>query len=97
MYAIRSYYAEFKEKIIEWGPKNPGDEYLTDRLTRRASEFIENHKEEPFFLYMAYNAPHAPIQADKKYDAVFAKLPNMQDRIYAGMVVSLDENRNNFV
>jgi len=83
---------EFKNEIMEWGPRRSTDEYLTDRLTRRASEFMEHHKSEPFFLYLAYNAPHSPIQADKKYEPMFAKLPNLRDQIYAGMVVSLDEN-----
>ena len=83
---------EFKEEIMEWGPRRPSDEYLTDRLTRRASEFMQQHQSEPFFLYLAYNAPHSPYQVDKKYDAQFASLTNERDRIYAGMVASLDEN-----
>lgn len=83
---------EFKNEIMEWGPRRPSDEYLTDRLTRRASEFMQRHQKDPFFLYLAYNAPHSPYQADKKYDALFASLDNQRDRIYAGMVASLDEN-----
>lgn len=83
---------EFKSEIMEFGPRRPTDEYLTDRLTRRASEYMEEHKSEPFFLYLAYNAPHSPYQADKKYDKTFASLENLRDRIYAGMVASLDDN-----
>ena len=37
--------------------------YLTDRITEEAVSFIERHKEKPFFLYVAYNAVHAPPQA----------------------------------
>jgi len=83
---------EFRNEIIEWGPRRPSDEYLTDRLTRKATDFIEKHKGEPFFLYLAYNAPHSPFQADKKYETMFPQLQNKRDQIYAGMVVSLDEN-----
>jgi len=39
--------------------------YLTDRITEEAVSFIERHKDRPFFLYVAYNAVHAPPQAPK--------------------------------
>ena len=37
--------------------------YLTTRITEEAVDFIGRHKEEPFFLYVAYNAVHAPPEA----------------------------------
>ncbi len=37
--------------------------YLTDVLTEEAVRFIGGHRHEPFFLYLAYNAPHVPLQA----------------------------------
>lgn len=37
--------------------------YLTDRITEEALSFIQRHKPGPFFLYVAYNAVHAPPQA----------------------------------
>ena len=37
--------------------------YLTTRITEEAVGFIERHKEEPFFLYVAYNAVHSPPEA----------------------------------
>lgn len=37
--------------------------YLTDVFTDEAVQFIDRHQEEPFFLYLAYNAPHMPLQA----------------------------------
>lgn len=39
----------------------PGD-YLTDRLTDEAEQFIETNKERPFFLYLSHFAVHDPIQ-----------------------------------
>jgi len=36
--------------------------YITDLITERATDFISRHAHEPFFLYVAYNAPHFPIQ-----------------------------------
>ena len=38
-------------------------DYLTDRLTTEALEFIEANKDNPFFLYLPYYAIHGPIQA----------------------------------
>ena len=37
--------------------------YLTDRITEEAVDFITRHRKQPFFLYVAYNAVHAPAQA----------------------------------
>ncbi|MCF8378478.1 MAG: sulfatase-like hydrolase/transferase [Bacteroidales bacterium] len=37
--------------------------YLTNLLTGEAVNFIKNHKDEPFFCYLAYNAVHSPMQA----------------------------------
>ncbi len=36
--------------------------YLTDLITSAALAFIEQHKEQPFFLYVAHGAPHSPYQ-----------------------------------
>lgn len=50
----------------------PGD-YLTDRLTDEALQFIEENREEPFFLYLSHFAVHDPIEGRpdlvKKYEA----------------------------
>jgi arylsulfatase A-like enzyme len=45
-----------KQRIYDEG-------YLTNRLTEEAVEFIERNKTRPFFLYLAYNAVHAPAEA----------------------------------
>jgi arylsulfatase A len=37
--------------------------YLTDVFTDEAEQFIHRHRSEPFFLYLAYNAPHFPFQS----------------------------------
>ncbi len=83
---------DFNPEPHGWGPPFEGAEYLTDRLTRHATKFIVQHQSEPFFLYLAYNAPHTPAQADRKYDEIYSHLEPEPYRIYAGMVSSLDEN-----
>jgi len=40
--------------------------YLTSRLTEEACSFIDRQKDQPFFLYLAYNAVHSPKQAPQK-------------------------------
>ena len=82
---------DFRMEPHGWGPKRQGDEYLTDRLTRHAVDFLDRHSQEPFFLYLAYNAPHTPLQADRKFKKMFPDLDE-PNQIYAGMVSSLDEN-----
>ena len=41
------------------------DGYVTDLITKYAIEFIEENKDEPFFLYVAHEAPHYPFQGRK--------------------------------
>ncbi len=64
--------------------------HLTDYLTDNALKAIEANRNQPFFLYLAYNAPHTPLQATKAdYDA----LPQIKDektRVYGAMIRQLD-------
>lgn len=65
--------------------------YLTEAFTREGVDFIERHKSQPFFLYMAYNAPHVPLQATQKYLDRYKDIPDKGTRIYAAMVSALDD------
>ncbi len=69
----------------------PFEEYLTDRLGRAGVEFIESRRDEPFFLYLAFHAPHGPIQTIDKYYERFPHITNETARIYAGMISALDD------
>lgn len=54
----------WKWVIDENGQSCPYDgRYLTDVFTTEAIKFIHNHQRKPFFLYLAYNAPHRPFQS----------------------------------
>ena len=64
--------------------------YLTDYYTDEAVKVIEANKNRPFFLYLAHWAPHTPLQAAKKdYDAL-SHIEDHTERVYAGMIRSLD-------
>lgn len=67
-------------------------EYATDLITRKSIEYIrETSKEsEPFFLYVAYNAPHYPMHAPQKYLDRFKHLP-WDRRIMAAMISAVDD------
>jgi arylsulfatase A-like enzyme len=67
--------------------------YVTDVLTDHAVSFIERNRANPFFLYLAYNAPHSPHLAPDSFIEPYLKqgLPLAEARIYA-MISSLDRN-----
>jgi arylsulfatase A len=46
--------------------------YLTDVFTQESVNFIERHRNEPFFLFVSYNAPHAPLEAPEEEIETFA-------------------------
>ena len=75
-----------------WGPEHAGAEYLTDRIGRHATEFIEKHKARPFFLYLAFNAVHSPWSAKTSNRERFAHIKEEPLNYYASMIASLDEN-----
>src|SRR5262245_24024064 len=68
-------------------------EYLTDAFTREAVTFIDKHQKQPFFLVVAYNAPHAPIEAPDKYISRVIGVTggDHRRRIYAAMITALDD------
>jgi arylsulfatase A-like enzyme len=65
--------------------------YLTDALADRAADFIKRQKSKPFFLYLAFNAVHLPLQATNKYLARFAHIADPQRRTYAAMLSAMDD------
>ncbi len=67
------------------------DEYLTDAFTREALDFINRHREEPFFLYLSYNAPHTPLQAKRTDVEAYSHIEDVKTRVFAAMVKSLDD------
>lgn len=79
--------------ILRNGEVVPTEEitYLTDNFTDEAIGFIEREKEHPFFIYLAYNAPHGPIHATSAYLAKTEHIEDGRRAAYAGLVVGLDE------
>lgn len=66
--------------------------YLTDQFGDEAVAFTERHRAEPWFLYLAFNAPHTPLEASPEYLARVTHIPEGPRRTYAAMVTALDDN-----
>ncbi|MBI5821817.1 MAG: sulfatase-like hydrolase/transferase [Verrucomicrobia bacterium] len=66
-------------------------EYMTDVLSREAAAFVARHKTEPFYLYVAYNAVHTPLQAPGKYLSRFTSIADERRRAYAAMTSAMDD------
>lgn len=66
-------------------------EYITDAFSREAVSFVERNRTNPFFLYLAYNAPHSPLQAPDQYLSRFNHIADSKRRIYAAMVSAIDD------
>ena len=67
-------------------------EYITDALSREAVNDIKtaSKKKKPFFIYLAYNAPHVPLEAKDEDLKVFEAIKDKDRRTYAAMVYAVD-------
>lgn len=81
----------YRTKLIRNEEVVAESDYLTDALSREAVSFIERNRHQPFFLYLAYNAPHAPLQATPKYLNRFGHIKNQKRKTYAAMVSAVDD------
>ena len=77
----------------------PG-EYLTDRISEAACEFIRNSKDKPFFVYLSHYSVHTPIQPKTQYLEHFKNKPGDRGHNnsgYAAMIQSLDESMGRII
>lgn len=73
------------------GEEVPVDGYLTEQLSKAALEFVRRQADRPFFLYLAYNAPHGPLQAPPELLERVESIEDPRRRTYGAMVTSLDD------
>jgi arylsulfatase A-like enzyme len=74
-----------------WGPTTKGDVYLTDLLTQSACDFIDENSDNPFFLYLSYNAPHSPLQGKLSHKKRLSHIKSEALKLYASMLLAVDE------
>lgn len=75
--------------------EHPKDAYLADWLTDRSVDFIQRHKDKPFFLYLAHFGVHSPHDAKKELIEKFKPKPGVgghNNPTYAAMIASVDES-----
>jgi len=85
---------KFKHPLYRDKERIDDEGYLTTRLTVEAVEFIHRRRESPFFLYLAYNAVHAPAQAPQAdIDKYRTKYPHLTPKraVLMAMLEHLDE------
>ena len=85
----KSYFAPYIQPDLE----APEGTYLSDHLTREALEFVRQHRNRPFFLYLPYYAVHTPLQAKPALKQKYLDKGGsgcQQNAEYAGMVENLD-------
>lgn len=73
----------------------PEGTYLADYLTDRAIDFLQRHKDSPFFIHVAHRGVRAPFEGKPELVGTFAKkapTASHRDAVYAAMIASLDES-----
>lgn len=67
------------------------ERYLTFAIRDEAVEFMARNRENPFFLYLAFNAPHVPFQAPRAYYEMHSDTEDENKRVYYSMIHALDD------
>ncbi len=85
----------FDSRLQDDDREVPFEGFIIDRLTDRAVQFIDEHQEQPWFCYVAFNTPHSPWQVPDKYWQRYADrkgLPDDKARCAYAMVENIDDN-----
>jgi arylsulfatase A-like enzyme len=64
--------------------------YMTDYLSEQAVAAIKANRNRPFFIYLAYNAPHTPFQATQSDYNALGSIKDHRTRVYGAMIRALD-------
>ncbi len=91
IYHAKKDWSWYDTKILENNRQVETKKYLTDEFSDKAVAFIENNSHQPFFLYLAYNAPHTPLQATDEYLDRNSHIKNKKRRTYAAMITAVDD------
>ena len=84
--------AKYDRPIISNYKKPQTITYLTDDKGDECVDFIIRHKDEAFFLYASFNAPHTPMQAIDQDLKIYGHIKDEKRRTYAAMIHRLDVN-----
>jgi len=89
------YFTHERDGSKDWNRDDrPLDEegYTTNLITAEAARLIRAHdRSQPLFLYVAFNAPHTPLQAPQEYLDRYAQIAKPSRRKFSAMVTCLDD------
>ncbi len=94
---VKTHSAAYRTKLLRNEERIVEKEYLTDALSRESVNFIDRNADNPFFIYLAYNAPHGPLQATEKYLKRYSHIKEKKRRTYAAMVSAVDDGVGNII
>ncbi|HYD86446.1 MAG TPA: sulfatase-like hydrolase/transferase [Vitreimonas sp.] len=77
---------------VQWngGQRFRPEGYITDYFAEQAVAAIEANRNRSFFLYLAFNAPHTPLQAARADYEALSGIENHSERVYGAMILALD-------
>ena len=82
----------FDDTYFHNGEPVEHDRYCTDVWFDEAIRFIEGCADEPFFAYLATNAPHSPYLVSEEYAHPYRENPDVPEPEFCGMIANIDEN-----
>lgn len=95
------YFTHEREGEVDWHRNEQTvfeEGYTTDLIATEASRFIESvPQNEPYFLYVPFNAPHSPFQAKEEDLKKYQHRPKGKKRTYAAMVDAMDQGIGNIL
>ena len=66
-------------------------DYATDAFAKEATAFVDRHQAKPWFLYLAFNAVHTPMDATDERLAKFSHITDKKRRTYNAMMLAMDD------
>lgn len=82
----------FDDHYYENGEYRQFEGYCTDIWFSEAKSFIDKNKDNPFFCYIATNAPHGPLYVEDKYSDQYKGDTLIPSANFYGMITCIDEN-----
>lgn len=71
-------------------PVKADGQYFPELMVKRSLNFIDENKDNPFFLYVPFNIPHYPEQALKKHETLYKEMKDPARRSYGAIMTTTD-------
>jgi len=82
------------QMLVDDGRIFPEDSirYLTETLTDKAISYVHRYRQQPFFMYLAFNAIHTPVEAPLTQNSKYSHVADPLRRAYLAMLENMDSN-----